>query len=57
MSAARKPGFTGRLQGKGGGISSGAPCITAASPPVSAAAARPPQASVFRYHFDSNKAR
>ena len=33
MSAARKPGFTGRLQG--GGISPGVPCITTAQQPVS----------------------
>ena len=48
-------GFTGRLQG--GGISPGTPCITAAQQPVFATAARLPQASVFRYYFDSNKAR
>ena len=53
MSAACKPGFTGRLQGKGArhfarrALHRGGPAAGFAT------AARLPQASVSRYHFDS----
>ena len=56
-SAARKPGFMSRLQGKGARhfvrrtLHHGGPTARFA------AAARPSQANVFRYHFDSNEVR
>ena len=54
---ARKPGFMGRLQGKGAPHFARRALHHGGQAAGFATAARLPQASIFRYHFDSNKAR